>query len=204
MATYLTKILLLILLPVLLIAGENRLNKIYDEVLINYSNVNTYETSFVQENYWIEMDVAKTSKGKLFYDKDNLSLNYSEPDGQKLLISEKQLTMYDPNNEQAIITDEFDIELRPEKLISHYWDISEKNIIDEDDETIQIELKIPNGENVIFSFTNKLLTEVTIIDTNRNFVIYKFSNIQINQTLPKNIFELVLPEKTNIIDTRKN
>ena len=123
MVTYLNKILLILLLPTLLIANEKALEKIYEKVLRTYSTINTYETSFVQENYWDEIDVYKTSEGKLYYDEENLLMNYSKPDGQKLLINQNSMTMYDPISEQAIISDEVEIELRPDKLISHYWDV---------------------------------------------------------------------------------
>lgn len=202
MATYLTKILLIILLPVLLIAEENVLENIYGEMLITYSTIRSYEAMYLQENYWVEMDVDKVSKGKLYYDEENLLMDYSEPDGQKLLINNEELTMYDPVNNQAVITNEFDIELRPAELISQYWDISEKKIIDEYDRTVKIELRIPEAETIVITLTDKLLKKLTLIDPNGNFVIYKFSDIKVNEALPENIFKLILPEDVNLIDTR--
>ncbi len=204
MATYLNKILLFILLPILLIASEESLDTIYEDVLITYSTINTYETFFVQDNYWEEIDVYKSSEGKLYYDKENLLMDYSEPIGQKLLINENNMTMYDPVSGQAIISDKIEIELRPDKLISHYWDMSEKELIDQFNSTIRIKLLTPEEEKIIITISNNVVTEFNIIDKNGNFVIYKFSDIQINKALPDKIFELILPEGTNIIDTRSN
>jgi outer membrane lipoprotein-sorting protein len=204
MVTYLNKLLLFLLLPTLLIATDNTLENTYENILITYSTVYTYEAKFIQENYWAEINIDKISEGKLYYDKENLLMDYSQPDGQKLLINEEYMTMYDPIADQAMISDEFDIELRPDKLISHYWDISEKEIIDKFDDTIKIKLKTPQEENIIITISNKLVTEFNIVDENGNFVIYKFYNIKINEGLPENIFELTLPESTNIFDTRNN
>lgn len=204
MVTYLNKLLLFLLLPTLLIATDNTLENTYESILITYSTVYTYEAKFIQENYWAEINIDKISEGKLYYDKENLLMDYSQPDGQKLLINEEYMTMYDPIADQAMISDEFDIELRPDKLISHYWDISEKAIIDKFDDTIKIKLKTPQEENIIITISNKLVTEFNIVDENGNFVIYKFYNIKINEGLPENIFELTLPESTNIFDTRNN
>ena len=204
MATYLNKILLFILFPILLIASEKSLDTIYEDVLITYSTINTYETYFVQENYWKEIDVYKTSEGKLYYDKENLLMDYSEPIGQKLLINKSNMTMYDPVSGQAIISDKIEIELRPDKLISHYWDMSEKELIDQFNSTIKIKLLTPEEEKIIITISNNVVTEFNIIDKNGNFVIYKFSDIQINKILPDKIFKLILPEGTNIIDTRSN
>ena len=204
MVTYLNKLLLFLLLPTLLIATDNTLENTYENILITYSTVYTYEAKFIQENYWAEINIDKISEGKLYYNKENLLMDYSQPDGQKLLINEEYMTMYDPIADQAMISDEFDIELRPDKLISHYWDISEKAIIDKFDDTIKIKLKTPQEENIIITISNKLVTEFNIVDENGNFVIYKFYNIKINEGLPENIFELTLPESTNIFDTRNN
>ncbi len=202
MATYLNKLLLLFLFPTLLIANDKNLETIYEQVLINYSTIYTYETIFTQVNYWEEIDVDKTSEGKLYYDKEKLLMAYSQPVGQKLLIEENSITMYDPVSEQAIISDKIELELRPDKLISHYWDMSEKELLDQFDDTIKIKLLTPEEEKIIITISNSIITEFSIVDNNKNFVIYKFSDIQINKALPNSIFELTLPEDTSIIDTR--
>jgi len=202
MVTYLNKILLFILFPTLLIAGDVTLENIYEDVIITYSTIYTYEAEFKQENYWAEINIDKISKGKLYYDKENLLMDYSQPDGQKLHINKEFMTMYDPIAGQAMISDEFEIELRPDKLISLYWDVSEKEIIDQYDNTVKIMLKSPQEEDIIITISDKLVTEFNIVDENGNFVIYKFSNVNINNALPENIFELTLPDSTNIFDTR--
>lgn len=202
MVTYLNKILLFILFPTLLIAGDVTLENIYEDVIITYSTIYTYEAEFKQENYWAEINIDKISKGKLYYDKENLLMDYSQPDGQKLHINKEFMTMYDPIAGQAMISDEFEIELRPDKLISLYWDVSEKEIIDQYDNTVKIMLKSPQEEDIIITISDKLVTEFNIVDKNGNFVIYKFSNVNINNALPENIFELTLPDSTNIFDTR--
>lgn len=202
MVTYLNKILLFILFPTLLIAGDVTLENIYEDILITYSTVYTYDAIFKQENYWSEINIDKISEGKFYYDKENLLMDYSQPEGQKLLINKEYMTMYDPIADQAMISDEYDIELRPDELISHYWDISEKEIIDAFNDTIKIKLKTLQEEDIIITISNKLVIEFNIVDENGNFVIYKFYDIKINEGLPENIFELTLPDSTNIFDTR--
>ena len=204
MVTYLNKILLFLLFPVLLIANENTLETIYEQVLLTYSTIRTYETSFVQDNYWKEIDIYKSSEGKLYYDKENLLMNYSVPVGQKLLIKNNSMMMYDPVSGQAIISDKIEIELRPDMLISHYWDISKKELIDQFNGTVKIKMFTPQEEKIIITISNNIVTEFNIVDKNKNFVIYKFSDIQINKVLPDKIFELTLPDNTSIIDTRSN
>ncbi len=202
MVTYLNRVLLILLLPTLLFANEVTLESIYEQILIKYSTIYTYETEFVQENYWNEIDVNKTSEGKLYYNKENLLMEYIQPDGQKLQIKENSITMYDPITEQAFISDKVDIELRPDKLISHYWDMSEKKLIEEYEDTIKIQLLTPESEKILIIISNNMVMEFNIVDINKNFVIYKFSDILINKGLPENIFELNFPENTSVIDTR--
>ncbi|MCK5050412.1 MAG: outer membrane lipoprotein carrier protein LolA [Candidatus Cloacimonetes bacterium] len=204
MVTYLNKILLFLLFPALLIANEKALETIYEQVLLTYSTIRTYETSFVQDNYWKEIDIYKNSEGKLYYDKENLLMDYSVPVGQKLLINNNSMMMYDPVSGQAIISDKIEIELRPDMLISHYWDVSKKEFIAQFNDTVKIKLLTPQEEKIIITISNNIVTEFNIVDKNKNFVIYKFSDIQINKTLPSKIFDLTLPEDTSIIDTRSN
>jgi len=184
MAIYLNKILLFLLLPTLLIANEIALEKVYEEVLLTYSTIYSYEASFLQINYWDEIDVYKSSEGKLYYNKENLLMDYSQPMGQKLLVEENSMTMYDSVAE------------------SHYWDISKKELLDQSDNTIKIKLQTPEEEKIVITISNKFITEFNIVDINKNYVIYKFSDIRINKKLPENIFDLTLPEDTSIIDTR--
>jgi|AntAceMinimDraft_16_1070373.scaffolds.fasta_scaffold00138_8 outer membrane lipoprotein-sorting protein len=192
------------MLPTLLLANDQTLEKAYSDVLLTFSSLNTYEASYLQINYWEEIDIYKSSVGKLYYDKENFLMDYSQPDGQKLLINKNSMTMYDPVAEQAIISDEFEMELRPDKFISHYWDISEKELVEQFDNTIKIKLLTPQEEKIIITISNKMIVEFDIMDKNKNYVIYKFSDIQINKILPDKIFELILPKETSIIDTRTN
>ena len=151
MAIYLNKILLFLLLPTLLVANEIALEKVYEEVLLTYSIIYSYEASFLQINYWDEIDVYKSSEGKLYYNKENLLMDYSQPMGQKLLVEENSMTMYDSVAEQAIISNKVEIEIRPDKLISHYWDISKKELLDQSDDTIKIKLQTPEEEKIVIT-----------------------------------------------------
>jgi len=202
MVTYLNRILLILLLPTFLFANEVSLETIYENVLLTYSTIYSYKAEFVQENYWNEIDVHKTSEGKLYYNKENLLMDYTKPDGQKLQIKENSITMYDPNTEQVFISDQVDIELRPDKLISHYWDVSEKELLEKYEDTMKVQLLTPESEKIYITISNNLVVEFNIVDINQNFVIYKFSNILANKGLPAHIFDLDFPENTSVIDTR--
>ena len=203
MATYLIKILLLGLFLTGSLFADEQLEKIYENILITYSNIKSYEADFTQHNYWKELDITKGSEGKIYYNTDHFLMKYSEPAGQLLLIKEDTVTMYDAASQQALISNDIQTELRPVKLISEYWDISKKELIESDSINCKIRLITPDSQQIEVNIKNLLITEFSIIDIDKNSVTYKFSNEKINKSLPKDIFEIILPEGTNIIDNRR-
>ncbi len=202
MATYLSKIIFFLFLTISLFADE-QLEKIYENISITYSNIKSYEANFTQQNYWKELDVSKQSNGKIYYNTDCFLMKYSEPTGQLLLIKKDTVTMYDTASQQALISNDTQTELRPVKLISEYWDVSQKELIKSDSISFRIKLVTPDSQQIEINIKNFQITEFTVIDIDENRVTYKFFNEKINKSLPKDIFEITLPEGTNIIDNRK-
>jgi len=82
--------------------------------------------------------------------------------------------------------------------------MSEKELIDQFDDTIKIKLLTPEEEKILITISNNIVTEFNIMDKNKNFVIYKFSDIIINEKLPPTIFVFVIPVEASILDTRSN
>jgi len=203
MATYLNKIILIFLFLTISLFADEQLEKVYENILITYSNIKSYEADFTQQNYWKELDVFKQSKGKTYYNTDHFLMKYYEPAGQLLLIKEDTVTMYDAASHQALISSDMQTELRPVKLISNYWDISKKELIKNDSISFRIKLVTPDSQQIEVNIKDFLITEFSIIDIDENSVIYNFSNEKINKSLPKDIFEITLPEGTNIIDNRR-
>lgn len=203
MVTCLSKIILIFLFLTISLFADEQLEKIYKDISITYSNIKSYEADFTQQNYWKELDVSKQSNGKIYYNTDCLLMKYSEPTGQLLLIKKDTVTMYDAASQQALILNDMQTELRPVKLISEYWDISRKELIESDSISFRIRLITPDSQHIEVNIKDSLITEFSIIDIDENSVIYKFSNEKINKSLPENIFKITLPEDTNIIDNRR-
>ncbi len=203
MVTYLSKIILIFLFLTISLFADEQLEKIYDNILITYSNIKSYEADFTQQNYWKELDVSKQSNGKIYYNTDCFLMKYNEPTGQLLLIKKDTVTMYDTASQQALISNDMQTELRPMKLISEYWDVSKKELIKSDSISFRIRLITPDKQQIVVQVQDFLITEFTIIDVDENSVTYKFSNEKINKNLPENIFEITLPEGINIIDSRR-
>jgi outer membrane lipoprotein-sorting protein len=203
MVTYLSKIILVFLFLTISLFADEQLEKIYENISITYSSIKSYEADFTQQNYWKELDVSKQSNGKIYYNTDCFLMKYSEPTGQLLLIKKDTVTMYDTASQQALISNDMQTELRPVKLISEYWDVSQKELINGDSISFRIRLITPDKQQIVVQAQDSLITEFSIIDIDENSVTYKFSNEKINKSLPKDIFEITLPEDTNIIDNRR-
>ena len=204
MATYRIKLLLLfILISAGLYSGEkDRLNEIFESILIKYAKIKFYEASFQQENYWKDLEINRKSEGKVYFDTEHFYLKYSQPEGQILFIKGSTITVFDAATRQAMISDNPEIELRPDKLISGYWDYSEKQLLFEEDDLIKLKLITPQKNQIDILIQDYLVIEILFLDTNQNFVLYKFKDAFLNNELPENIFQVVLPEDASIIDRR--
>ena len=72
------------------------------------------------------------------------------------------------------------------------------------DISLQI-IKLINSENsqIIVEISEDLIAKITIIDENENSVEYIFSDVKINQKLPKDIFGFQISNDVNVLDTRE-
>jgi len=173
------------------------------ELQESYSGIETYEADFIQHNYWPELDTSLESKGKIYYNNTNLKLEYSDPEGQFLLLDGLIVTMYEPSSNQAIISAGSEIDLRPGTLISRYWQDSLLVSCEEAGEAVLVVMKTEAGEKVHFLIENKLIIELAYSDLDSNRVTYEFQEEKLNQDLPGGVFEVILPDDVNLIDTRE-
>ncbi len=196
-------LILLISYSFSLFAQNDILNKIHLDLIEKYDSIQTYEADFIQENFWKEINTAKTSYGKIYYDSSFLLLEYSEPEGQKLLIDSLSVTIYDSASNQVLISNKNDYELKPISIISDFWINSQKKMIKNSENEVQIKLITPENEQIFVRIKDNLIIEIQIVDNSANMVKYSFSAEKINKQLSQEIFELNLPEDVNIIDNRQ-
>ncbi len=185
-----------------ILAQDDVLNEIYLDLLEKYDSIKTYEADFIQENFWKEIDTAKTSYGKIYYDSSFLLLEYAEPEGQKLLIDSLSVTIYDSASNQVLISNKNDYELKPISIISEYWKNSQKELIENNKNETRIKLVTPENDQIFVWIKDNLIIEIQIVDNSENMVKYTFSAEKINKQLSQKIFELNLPEDVNVIDNR--
>ncbi len=195
-------ILLLFLFSGFLYSNDDYLEEIYTKILITYSVIKTYEADFIQENYWKELEVHKKSYGKIYYNTECFLLDYIEPEGQKLLLTANDITIYDSTSKQVMISNDIETELRPDKFISQYWDVSKKELVEHNENEIRIKLVTPDKESIHIHIVDFYIVDFMIIDESSNSVFYTFSSEKKNIFLPDDIFKLTIPNDFNVIDTR--
>ncbi len=198
------KIILTILCAIsLLFSAEADPENLKQKLLDAYSGINTFEAEFVQNNFWPELDKELISYGKIYFDNDHLKLAYTDPEGQFLVLDSLIVTMFDPNSNQAIISASSEIDIRPRSIIKNYWQDSLLVSFQQKLETADIELRTEAGDRISFHTENTLITELTYSDADSNRVTYKFSELRLNQALPENVFDIILPDDVNLLDTRE-
>ena len=198
------KIVIAVLFTIsLLYAQEEVFDEIYDNLIENYNKIETYKADLIQENYWKDLDVKKMSYGKIYYNKNFLLIDYSDPAGQKMLIDSTSVMIYDSTSCQAFISDKIDIELRPMNFISLYWNNSQKEIIKQEQSCIVIKFITSENEQIFVTIEDFYINELKILDEYNNSVIYLFINEEFNIDLSKSTFDIDLPDDVNIVDNRK-
>ncbi|MCF7911045.1 MAG: hypothetical protein K9M99_00830 [Candidatus Cloacimonetes bacterium] len=197
------KVILFFLLTWVIYLSASQLEDIYQQVIDRYSAVTSYEAVLNQENYWSDIDRAKTASGKIYYNSDSLFVSYLPPDEQELFVHGNTVIMHDKKSGQAIYMDKGDFFIRPVEIIKAYWQDSEKRFLPSQNNETRLLLN-KDMEEIVISLNNGLITSVLISDENSNSVKYMFSQEKINGKLPENIFIPAFPKDTNIIDNRLN
>lgn len=178
------------------------LDLIYDKLVTKYLSIHSYSADFIQINIWPDLDISKTSEGKIWYNSNHLLLKYIDPESQFLLINDDLITMYDPISNQLLLSNNFNLELRPDLLIKQYWDISEKVILASDNSTVIVQLYSSEYETIEISLVDFLVTELSFTDPDSNKVRYIFTNPQLNPEISDSVFNFNYPKDCNIIDNR--
>lgn len=173
------------------------------ELLDFYHEIDTYQTDFIQKNYWAGASVSKSSEGTLYYTNQKLLLKYKKPDEQVMLVDSTQVQLFNPISNQLLITSSIDVPLRPAEIIEQYVHEADEIEMETRKDTILISTSTIDYQKVTMLFKNKLLIGFSLQDHENNQVSYEFNNIQYNQPLDSSLFKLSLPEKVQIIDRRE-
>ena len=73
-------------------------------VIAKYENLKTLQANFIQTNYWPSYNKSNESEGTIYANSKKILLEYSNPKKQYLLINSDSLTIYIPETNQVLIS----------------------------------------------------------------------------------------------------
>ena len=153
----------------------------------NIKNINTYEASFIQS---IVNSSGKEIlyKGKIYIQQPSQMLwKYNNPIEKFVHINNKDVTIIEPDLEQAIIS-------RLEKEINIIKLLKDSIKIDETTYKSSLYDKI-----YTIRIINNNLTQIKYVDDLDNKITIDFKDIKQNETIPHDIFKFQIPYDFDII-----
>lgn len=182
---------------------EEHLSNIYSRLTDAYDDVVTYQAEFVQHNYWDERQVTLQSEGIISFTQEIFALNYSKPEGQRVIID--SLAYIIDENEKTMIIAPIDEHINPIDIINRYWNVSRIYITKDTGDLLGINL-LPEEDidvesiSVLIRKPGFIIRQVAYEDFDGNLVTFTFENEEINKSIDDRVFELPSRTEYSIID----
>ncbi|MDR1941463.1 MAG: outer-membrane lipoprotein carrier protein LolA [Endomicrobium sp.] len=174
--------------------------------------VKTFETDYSQEIFYTATGEKQLINGNLKYKKpDGIFITQKAPQEQKIYISGGKITVYTPENDQAVIDDWKNMingDFAPASLISFgsgWKDIQKNNAIDyaaEDEDNYILEI-YPNSKKEwtmqIYVSKKTFYPVKAIVLSGGISVNVSLANVKTNQNFKKDIFKFKAPEGVEVI-----
>lgn len=206
---------LIILLLIPLIAHSEPLDRTIEGLQTYLSSTKDFSGSFLQETVLKSFDEKQEAEGKVFFLKPGkMKWEYMKPELQTILISNKMVWIFTPEENQVIQTriDElgtsaiYDLFLSNKIKINKLFDplvIKEKESFQKPVlflELIPKNLEV-NIKKIILELnkTSYQIKSFILFDKLDNITTIKFTNIQRNQGLKASIFDIKIPEGVELI-----
>ena len=168
-----------------------------------YLNLNTFEATITQTNWFSEHDISLISKGTLFIEGYTVVIEYTEPTYQFMKTDGRTLTLYTQEQNTAIVTTDENSVMH---LILHFSNLLNHDFIlldTIDDESI-FQLVMPFEEVHDFRLhvntANSIINKISYKDDMNNTVSISFENQRFNQRLNREVNTFTIPEGTTIIN----
>lgn len=204
------KVLLTIFIIVLATSQALCNQELLDTFLTRNKEINSFQATFEQRNYWPESDMELFSYGHLYTKKDKIMLDFYAPTKQVMLGTEDDLRLYFPEKDQLIIQDwsYWQNFINPELLAKEYLEFCNLESTKHFKNVTIFKFKpaevMSDFKELIIQFSNSdsLIQALEYKDQYNNEVGFYFTEPYINTGIPDDIFTLPVPENTTIIDQR--
>jgi outer membrane lipoprotein carrier protein len=188
------------------IASGESLENVLKDLQASYESIRTIEAQFHQ-TYRSKRFEARTAEGVLYMQKPGkMRWDYSEPKGRVLVSDGRNLTLFDPADEQALVTPISEKEGLPVPL-SFLWgkgridEVFTVTIRDEKEGVIRLKClprtPIPNVQEVELTLKSghpTLIVSSRVIDALGGENELSFSDVRTNGPIEGRRFEFKLPE----------
>jgi outer membrane lipoprotein carrier protein len=212
--TILQKILVLfviLILPVSIFA-ETSDQKALDAIQSQYEKILTFEADFTQRSYVKMMNQTQDVKGRVQIKKPGkMRWVYGAPDTQILIINEKTIWLYVPNEEQATKVPVESIYssntpalfLAGRGKLTHAFDVES---VSQEDKNIFVTLVPKNAEQGLARLVlqadkkNYQITGSTVYDKLGNKTEIRFNRVRVNHKISEEQFQLKTPPGVEFLD----
>jgi outer membrane lipoprotein carrier protein len=176
-----------------------------------FSGLESIQADFVQTVVDSAGEQVQDSKGRVWIERPGrFRWDYQTPYRQLIVADGTQLWTYDEDLEQATVkTMDAALSSTPAMLLSGYRPLSEVMVWEPDTDNDQYtwfrlhpKEKDSAVEKVRIGFDGKQLAIIEVVDGFGNHTRIRFSNLQRNQKLDRGLFQLQLPEGTDIIGAK--
>jgi len=191
------------------------LETLLERVRHRYAQIQTLMARFEQRNYQSATDNTSWFYGRLYFMKpQNLRIQVNEPDNQIIIVDSYQVYIYIPALKQLTVQSR-DLNINSQTLLSMLMGVGDprQNFIVEWDQKdgpnrkgqrrIALRPRVPQRglEKIVVAVDSKTyyMVEFIIDDRLGNQQSLALKNIQIDQPLAPDLFQMTIPEGTTVI-----
>lgn len=181
--------------------------KTASEVLIAYmERLEGLRSSFEQKVYANGL-IVESSTGSMALAKPKLRWQVNAPFPQIIIVSPGRIEIYDPDLSQLTIQETGSSQtetpasllMNPARLLSSSYEVNQV-----DSQDIRVFELTPKGSSALFqrleiTFKKGTLKSLQILDWQQQQTEILFENVVVNQDLPPTLFQLAVPEGTDVI-----
>jgi outer membrane lipoprotein carrier protein len=192
--------------------NSQKLKEILAKMEAADKDIKTFETDFTQEIFYSATSETQNISGSLKYKKpDSIYIEQKVPQEQIIYIEGKKVTVYTPENAQAVVDDWKNLingDFAPASMISfggNWKNISKDNVINyvgEDNEGYIIEIypSVKKDWTMQMSVSKATSYPYKAIVTSAGLIVkVNLSNVKTNQNFKKDVFKFVPPEGVEVI-----
>ena len=195
-----------IVLCLLLAALPLQAKTVSEELIAYMEGLEGLRSNF-EQNVYANGLIIESSTGSMALSKPKLRWQVDTPFPQIIIVSPGRIEIYDPDLSQLTIQEigpdqtetPASLLMHPERLLTSSYQVNQVGSQD-----LRVFQLLPTGSSALFqsleiTFEKGTLKSLQILDWQQQQTEIRFQNIFVNQDLPPSLFQLAVPEGTDVI-----